>query len=237
MARADEIIEHAGEFLRRISPEGRQMARRRRERRRQAFLRVARRMIAAALLIVVAAVAAGLVIGPIGIEGLMAAGIALALAWAAILYAARMPEPTPERMATTDLAQLPAQTERWLEKERLALPAPAQRHIDAITLKLEALSPQLATLDPQEPAAIEVRRLIGDELPELVRGYSRVPASLRRQPLHGGPSPDRQLVEGLAVVDEQIARMNAQLAAGDLHALATQQRFLEIKYRGDEGIG
>ncbi len=49
-----------------------------------------------------------------------------------------------------------------------------------------------------------------------------------------GRSPDRQLVEGLRVVDEELGRMGADLAHGDLHRLATQQRYLEIKYRGDE---
>jgi hypothetical protein len=140
-------------------------------------------------------------------------------------------------MATSDLALLPAQTEEWLERQRPALPAPAQRQIDQLAQSLEAIAPQLAALDPRQPEALEVRRLIGDELPELVRGYQRVPPSLRREPLNGGPSPDKQLSEGLGTIREEIARMNARLADGDLKALATQNRFLEIKYRGDGEMG
>jgi hypothetical protein len=237
MGTSDDIIEHAADFLRRISPEGRAASRRRRERRKAAFRRIAKRLVLASVVILGAALAAGIILGPIGINGLLAVILAMVLAWTAILMLARSPEPTPERLATSDLAQLPAQTEEWLEKQRPALPAPAQRQLDALALSLEAIGPQLASLDPRQPEAVEARRLIGDELPELVRGYQRVPPSLRREPMNGGLSPDRQLTEGLGTIGEEIARMNARLADNDLKALATQNRFLEIKYKGDGEMG
>ena len=237
MAGSDDIIEHAADFLRRISPEGRAASRRRRERRKAAFRRIAKRIVLACAAILAIAVAWGVVIGPIGPFGLLAMLIAMALVSTAILLWSQTPEPTPERIATTDLAQLPAQTGEWLEKQRPALPSPAQRQLDQLTLSLDALAPQLSALDPKQPEAMEVRRLIGDELPELIRGYQRVPPALRRQPLNGGPSPDRQLSEGLGTIGEEIGRMNARLADSDLKALATQNRFLEIKYKGDGEMG
>lgn len=237
MATSDDIIEHAADFLRRISPEGRAASRRRRERQRAAFRRLAKRLVLTSVLILAATIAAGIVLGPIGLNGLLIMVLVMVLAWTAILMTGRAAEPTPEKLATSDLAQLPQQTEMWLDKQRRALPAPAQRQLDQLVLSLEAIAPQLAALDPKLPEAIEARRLIGDELPELVRGYQRVPPSLRREPLNGGPSPDRQLVDGLGTIGEEIARMNARLAAGDLKALATQNRFLEIKYKGDGEMG
>jgi hypothetical protein len=131
-----------------------------------------------------------------------------------------------------DVAQLPARTEEWLEFERPALPADAQRKVDEIILRLEALSPQAAGLDPNLADARELRRLIGEELPELVRGYRKIPPALQRAPLHGGPSPDRQLVAGLTTINDAIERLQARIAQGDLHALATQHRYLESKYKG-----
>jgi hypothetical protein len=237
MATSDDIIEHAADFLRRISPEGRAAARRRRERRREAMQRIAKRLVLAAIVIVGAALAFGLIIGPIGAEGLLLTVLATMLAWTAIIWTGRRPEVTPERMATVDLAELPSQTEDWLAKQRPALPAPAQRQLDGLALSLEAITPQLAALNPKQPEALEARRLIGDELPELIRGYQRVPPTLRRQPMNGGPSPDKQLIEGLGTIGEEIARMNARLADNDLKALATQNRFLEIKYKGDGEMG
>ena len=237
MAGSDDIIEHAADFLRRISPEGRAMARRRRERRAAAFRRIAKRVVLACVAILGVALAWGFVMGPIGPFGFLAMLIAMALAATAIVLWSTQPAPTPERLATSDIAALPSQTEEWLEKQRPALPAPAQRQLDQLALSLAAIAPQLASIDPKLPEALEARRLIGDELPELIRGYQRVPPSLRRQPLNGGPSPDKQLSEGLGTIGEEIARMNARLADDDLKALATQNRFLEIKYKGDGEMG
>jgi hypothetical protein len=236
MATSDDIIEHAADFLRRISPEGRAASRRRRERRQAAFRRIARRIVAATVLILAVTLAIGIV-SPIGANGVFAMLLAMLLTWTAIVLTARTREPTPERLATSDLVALPAATEAWLERQRPALPAPAQRQLDRLSLGLEAIAPQLASLDPRTPEAVEARRLIGDELPELIRGYQKVPPSLRREPLNGGLSPDRQLSEGLSTIGEEIARMNARLADGHLKALATQNRYLEIKYKGDDEIG
>ena len=236
MAASDDIIEHAADFLRRISPEGRAAARRRRERRQAAFRRIAKRLVLACLAIWAVAIAIGFVT-PRGPMGLLLAILAMALVSVAIILWSRTPDFTPERVATADLAQLPAHTGEWLEQQRAALPSPAQRQLDQLTASLEAITPQLATLDARSPEALEARRLIGDELPELVRGYQRVPPALRRQPLNGGPSPARQLVEGRGTIGEEIARMNARLADDDLKALATQQRFLEIKYKGAGEMG
>jgi len=95
--------------------------------------------------------------------------------------------------------------------------------------------PQLATLDEREPAAAAVRRLIGDELPELVKGYTRVPQALRRVDTDG-IVPEKQLLDGLAVVDTELKRMSENLARGDLERLATQGKYLEMKYSDNKDI-
>jgi hypothetical protein len=162
--------------------------------------------------------------------------LAVITTWAAILFVAyRRPRlPAPVAMTQSDLPQLPARTEEWIEFQRGSLPFAAQQRLDNITIKLEALTPQLRALDPQTATAVEARRLLGEDLPELVRGYQKVPETLQRQPLHGGPSPERRLIDGLATIDEEIGRLHERLAADDLHALATQQRYLEIKYKRDK---
>ncbi|MBV9842529.1 MAG: hypothetical protein JOY99_13525 [Sphingomonadaceae bacterium] len=236
MPSSDDIIAHAAELLRRLSPEARRQAQRRRERRRRQATRIARRIVIAFVLILAAVTAFAFLIGPIGQSGAMLAALAFLLAVLGIAQVSREPDlaaaATPN--AAVDIAALPQRTEDWLDRQRMALPAPAQRPLDAISLQLEALGPQLATLDAREPAAFEVRRLLADELPELVRNYQKVPPALRRTARDGAESPDRQLVEGLGLIGEEIARMNERLAAGDLAALATQGRYLELKYRGGE---
>ena len=85
-----------------------------------------------------------------------------------------------------------------------------------------------------EGAAVKISKLMAEELPELVEGYKRVPEGMRRAERNGS-SPDRQLVEGLQVVDEELARLSEQIVSGDLNKLATQGRYLELKYRGEDG--
>ncbi len=183
------------------------------------------------------ALAGGLIgtfVTPLGIMGFFLMLVVMAIGFFTIMGWPQAAEPTPEAMARSDLPLLPSQTERWLEAQRPALPAPAQRLADEIGIKLEAIGPQFAQLDPREPAADEFRKLMAVELPELVEGYKRVPESMRRAERNGS-SPDKQLFEGLRVVDEELARMSENILSGDLNKLATQGRYLELKYRGEDG--
>lgn len=202
---------------------------------RSAAIRI-RRVAIACLGILVAAFAYGLFIGPLGIGGILA--VALTLFLASILM---FMLPTSKPIRVPDLAslpklplpQLPTQTKAWLDSQRLALPAPARTLADGIGVKLAALGPQLSTLDEREPAAAAVRRLVGDELPELVRGYAAVPPAMRKANIDG-LVPERQLLDGLQVVDTELTRMSEQLARGDLEKLAVQGKYLELKYQGGD---
>ncbi len=177
----------------------------------------------------------GSFVTPLGIWGFFLMLVTMAVAFFAILGWPSGPDPTPQQIARTELPLLPHQTERWLEAQRSALPAPAQHLADQIGIKLEAMTPQFARLDPREPVANELRKLVAEELPELVEGYKRVPEAMRREARNGGGSPDKHLIEGLRVVDEELLRMSEQLASSDLDKLATQGRYLELKYRGEDG--
>ena len=228
MIDSDLIISKAEELIRRASPEGRAAARRRYERRKQRAVRMMRRMFFATLAILVGAVAWGLAIGPIGSMGVLAVALGIVLAWVGVLLFTAEPAAKAEELPQVPLKALPSRTEAWLEGQRPALPPPANRLIDQIGVRLEGLAPCLQQLDEREPAAMEVRRLVGEELPELVRGYQRVPQPLRRQ------GPDAQLVEGLRLVESELGRMTEELASGNLDKLATQRKYLELKYRGAE---
>jgi hypothetical protein len=232
MRDSDRVIAQAEALLRRVSPEARRLAQRARARRWQSWARRILRVALAVFAIAIGAGVYGLAIAPLGFLGIMLAFAAMVLAAGLILFWPGEATPTPQALVQTDLAQLPLRTEQWLERQRPALPAPAARLVDGIGLRLEALAPQLEGLDPREPAAIELRKLIAEELPELIDGYRRVPQAMRAKSDHG-ISPDNQLAEGLAVVDSELDRMTAQLASGDLNKLATQRRYLELKYRDE----
>jgi hypothetical protein len=185
-----------------------------------------------------AIIVAALVIGFITPLGMFGALLVMALLMIATLTFAILPgarEPVPEQFHAVPLRALPQQTEAWLDRQRPALPAPAVGLVDQIGVRLETLGPQLATLDEREPAAAEIRKLVGEQIPELVKGWQRVPEPLRATP-RNGVSPDQQLVEGLKVIEAEIGEMSASLAQGDLDSLATRGRYLQIKYRDEDAV-
>jgi len=234
MPDSNRVMADAEALLQRVSPEGRRLAQRQRQRRNRALARAAGRAIGATMLIILAAIAVGWVF-PIGQIGFLITLVAILAAWVIMFAMSHEPEETVQTLAASDITMLPQKTEAWLQRQRAALPAPAQRLADGIGLKLEQLAPQVATLDPREPAAAEVRKLLSIELPELIDGYTRVPLNLR-QDAGNGMAPDKQLVEALSVVDSELARMSADLASGDLNKLATQGRYLELKYKDENGV-
>ncbi len=231
-ARADELIERS----RARAPATAADQRLRRRREAEVVRRVGRIAIADGA-ILAGAIVFALAVAPLGIMGAML--VALLLIVATIVFAA-LPAgggtPEIEQLTQVPLKALPRTTEHWLDAQRPALPAPVHGLVDSIGVKLEFLAPQLALLDEQSPAAGEVRKLVGEQLPELIKGYARVPEPLRRVE-RNGLTPDQQLAQGLQVINDEIAEMSAQLAQGDLDLLATRGRYLQIKYQGDEGSG
>lgn len=235
MSRSDRVLADAEAVLRRHSERGQSLSTRARQRRNAGLMRKVKYAFWAVLAILLGSAVAGFVL-PLGTTGVM---IVLGVMIAAVLLIALAPtegQVKTEALAQTELTALPLKTEIWLENQRKALPAPAVTLVDSIGVKLEALAPQLERLGEQEPAAQEIRRLLADHLPELVTGYQSIPEPLRREE-RNGRVPEKQLVEGLSVIDAEISRMSESLASGDLDKLATQNRFLELKYQEAKELG
>jgi hypothetical protein len=181
--------------------------------------------------VLVGAVLFGAFIAPLGFFGtLLTMMLMVAVLYLFAVYP-RFPELRAEELPKVDLKQLAGRTEIWLEAQRPALPAPAKTLVDGIGVQLDLLAPQLQALDPASPAAASIRKLVGEDLPELVGGYRRIPEPLRRE-AHAGRTPDDQLVEGLKLIEREIGGAARSLATGKLDELATRQRYLELKYQG-----
>lgn len=184
-------------------------------------------------IILIAAAIAGMVV-PLGLFGGLAVLLLMAAVTIGIAIAPAARAPSEKVLREVDIKALPAKTERWLDAQRPALPAPARGLVDRIGVRLETLSPQLGRLEGREEEAFEVRRLIGEQLPAFVNDYARVPEPLRRVE-RNGRTPDAELVAGLTLIEQEIADMTARLAQNDLDNLSTRGRYLEIKYRDDAG--
>ncbi|HEY9092449.1 hypothetical protein [Parasphingorhabdus sp.] len=180
--------------------------------------------------VLVGAAVVGGILNGIGFWGVMiSAGLIAGGIWAAMKYP-QMKIPTPQTLVQSDLKTLAGKTEIWLESQRPALPAPAVKIVNSIGVQLDMLSPQLQKLDETEPAAYEVRKLMGEHLPELISGYRAIPASMRGKASDSGKSPDEQLVSGLSLIEKEISDVTRQIAKGDIDNLSIRGRYLEMKY-------
>lgn len=225
----DQITTEARRALRNV--QGAPIGMRSRELRRSHFWSKMRNTALAVGAVLLGAGIFGAILDGIGFWGVMITGIAGAAAAYVLMRYPNMPMPTTESLRKTDLATLAGKTEIWLEAQCPALPAPAVTIMQDIGTRLDQLSPQLASLGENDPAAREVRKLVGEHLPELINGYKRIPEPLKHKE-HGGKSPDQQLVDGLRVIDREIETMTGQISRGELDKLATRGRFLELRYEG-----
>ena len=177
-----------------------------------------------------------LLIGPVkalGIIMLIIAGFAMFVA--AGLFS-RDPAIRLDTIAQGPLPAIADKTDRWLSQQRLALPAPAQSLSDQIGARIAHLRPQLATINEQSLEAMELRRLIGEELPDLVTKYTAVPKNLRRED-RNGRVPEDELIAGMRLLDTQIDGISRTIGAAEMDKLSSQKRYLELRYQGDETGG
>ncbi|MEN9683654.1 MAG: hypothetical protein RLZZ427_1405 [Pseudomonadota bacterium] len=231
---AEQILSQARQSLAHQRAGGRRSGKRSLGRRaaalkREHALRKLLRVGLASGAIILAAMIAGLVIDGIGWTGIIIT--LLALIGAAVLFGTfpRLALPTRESLGSGSVKSLVGRTELWLEGQRAALPAPAVKLVDHISLQLDALGVQLDGLDEALPAAREVRTLVGEHLPQLVTSYTSIPAHLRAEP-RAGRTPDEHLADSLGKISAEIDSVTRQLAAGAIDDLAIQTRFLDYKY-------
>lgn len=228
----DRTLARAEETMRRLAgtPQARRAAARRWRRRSRDIVRRMQRTAIANLLLIFAALAYAMFVGPLGLDGLFLLLLAMpVLSFVMLVWPTGTPTGDAAELTAAEPAALPPRVEAWLDQKRLALPSAASSRLDAIGMQLEVLGPQLERVDARAPAAQEVKRLLADHLPELVGHYERVPELVRRA--EGSREIDRQLVEGLRVIEDELKRLSGELAAADVQAFRTQGRFLELKYR------
>lgn len=222
---ASNALARQREGGRRIQPIGQRSA----ERRRLHAARKAVRIALALAAVVVVTLGAGLLLDGIGLGGLFLAVLAAVAAVFVFATWPRLPVPRLGNINRGDVKTLVGNTELWLESQRPALPAPAVSIIDHIGGQLDVLGVQLEGLAENRPEAIDIRKLIGETLPDIVSTYTRIPAHLRAERQAAG-TPDEQVTESLGRISGEIDQITRALAAGEIDGLAVRTRYLGYKY-------
>lgn len=172
----------------------------------------------------------GAIVNGIGILGIAALLVATVVAVAVFAQFPRLKTPTRADITRGgDVRQLVGRTELWLEAQRPSLPPPAITLVDQLGVQLDGLGRQLEGLDQNHPKAREVRSLIGEQLPEMIDSYRRIPAQMRTEQ-RAGSTPDEQLTQSLKTISGEIDSITRQLAEGSLDDLAIKHRYLDYKF-------
>lgn len=195
---------------------------------RHRFRRLVRAILAAGAIFVAALVFASFSDG-LSSGGIMLTFFTMAAAFVLLALFPRTRSLAASHGAASDLPTLVDQTHNWLESQRGRLPAKTQTVVDLLESRLEELSPQLGSLSENEPAALELRKLLSDHLPSLINSYASIPAALTHQP-HAGSTPAAQLHAGLETVAREIESIGKVVASGELDALAIRGRYLDTRY-------
>jgi hypothetical protein len=181
----------------------------------------------------------GAIIEGIGILGVLALLVATVVAVGVFAQFPRLKTPTRADITRGgDVRQLVGRTELWLEAQRPELPPPAVTLVDQLGVQLDGLGRQLEGVDQNHPKAREVRSLIGEQLPEMIDSYRRIPPQMRTEQ-RAGSTPDEQLTQSLKTISGEIDSITRQLAEGSLDDLAIKHRYLDYKFgsAADAGAG
>lgn len=229
-SQSDQILADAAAVKRRVQSGPSIGSKSRALKREHLWKKIAAIAIAIGVILVTAGVI-GAIIDGIGFYGVMLTVLAAIVATVVLGSSMKLRVPTPEKLAKEPLKVLAGKTEIWLESQRPALPAPAVNLIDNIGVQLDMLAPQLQTLEENSEPAREIRKLVGEHLPELITGYRKIPVAMRQEK-RGERTPDEQLLHGLGVIEREIASATRTISEGDADKLAIRGRFLELKYDG-----
>jgi len=234
---SDHIVRAAGDSLAFQRAGGRRQARSigRASARMKAghFVRKLRNVGLGLLAIFVGVSVIGSLVNGIGALGLIAALAVAAVVTVMLLRYPRLKVPDRASLNTPDVRQLVGRTELWLEARRRTLPPPAAKLVSGIAAQLDELEGLLTQVDQNHPTARTIHKLVGDDLPEMIEGFQRIPERLRYEE-RGGSTPARQLEDGLALIGRELDSINRQLAEGSLDDLAIRTRYLDYKYGDGE---
>jgi hypothetical protein len=234
----DEAIARFDEVAARYDGNSREAAVARRRHYQRAARSLGRRLAgmgAAIAALIVATIGFGLIVGPIGINGLFL----VAFLTLVILLLFSLWPSEPKRVAYSE--ELPTkavvrQLDSLLVRERAALPPPAARRVDEISATLPLLESRLAEVDLLDPLAQDARRLMGKHLPELIERYERVPVQYRQERDGEGLTVDERLVSSLDAARGTLDEIAAKLAESERLKFETQGRFIESRYKDASGL-
>lgn len=134
---------------------------------------------------------------------------------------------------TLPLPELAVRAEEGLLDRCDELPGRALPAADRIMAGLREIQPHLYELGPNDEAlAGDIRRLVGQHLPQLVDSYLALPDQSRGS----GSESSRRFIESLDIVAGEMDHLLEQCCRGRQSNFDTHSRFIESRYREDDNL-
>ena len=235
----ERVLYETEDFLRRAigSPTRREARKRRAQRRWEEYGRRAKRsgFVIAGLLLALLAVSIyspGLFFAWIfAVPVILFVGIVLM--FQPTRHARRLEEEARLTPQTLPLPELAVRAEEGLLDRCDDLPGRALPAADRIMAGLREIQPHLHDLGPRDEAlAGEIRRLVGQHLPQLVDSYLALPDQSRT----GNAEGTRRFVESMGIVADEMEHLLQQCCHDRQSAFDTHSRFIESRYREDDNL-
>ncbi len=235
----ERVLYETEDFLRRAigSPTRRAAKKRRMRRRMEEFGRRAKRsaFVFTALLALLVAFA---FVAPLSLLLWIVALPTMILIAAVLMFqptrhARRLETERRAAPQTLPLPELVDRAEEGLLDRCDELPGRALRAIDRIMGNLRELRPHLHDPGPGDPAlAGDLRRLIGQHLPQLVDSWLALPASARA----AGSESSRRVAASLGIVADELDHLLERCCRDRQSDFDTSSRFIETRYREDDRL-
>ena len=235
----ERVLYETEDFLRRAigSPTRRAAKRRRAQRRWEEFGRRAKRSAFVftallALLVVYAFVAPlSMLLWFVALPTLLL--IAIVLMFQPTRHARKMEEEARLTPHTLPLPELAVRAEEGLLDRCDELPGRALPAADRIMAGLREIQPHLHELGPGDEAlAGDIRRLVGQHLPQLVDSYLALPEQSRAS----NAESSRRFVESLDIVAGEMDHLLDICCRERQSHFDTHSRFIETRYREDDNL-
>lgn len=136
---------------------------------------------------------------------------------------------SPQTLPLPDLA---VRAEEGLLERCDELPGRALPAADRIMANLREIQPHLHELKADEPLAGDLRRLVGQHLPQLVDSYLALPDQSRAS----NAESSRRFVESLDIVAGELDHLLEACCRDRQSDFDTHSRFIETRYREDERL-
>jgi hypothetical protein len=136
---------------------------------------------------------------------------------------------TPDTLPLSDLV---VRAEEALLDRCDELPGRALPAADRIMARLRDLQPHLHQLRPDAPLAGDIRRLVGQHLPQLIDSYLALPPATRA----AGSESSRRVTESLDIVAGELDHLLTLGSHERQSDFDTQSRFIESRYKEDDRL-